>query len=507
MRRVLMTTIFVSFLTAICIANPLPEPLISEVSVDPPWIEILYWSDIEGEYIYTTNGAAQILEVEANDWEPIILDSSNTTGFTLNPDGDSIRFSFEHYFCYELGYGTKGELAGTPPPGHTIKNKMYEIWHGDGWSEILYYFSFSDNPSPEFWEFYWPDSPQWGSSKLIINELNFACDWRDGANFIELYNAGIEPVLTNNYSLVGDIIYDLPDGLVINPGEFYVIDEFDCPQLFCDKNRDVLYLIMLDYEIMDVVDQVGWSDAFAGNTGFMRFPDGNVDWSDDADFQGYSTETSYTFESGSPTRGAANRHECPGFVVIAARADSINDSAARISWTDPIWDGEFDYSVLVKTIDSYPETPADGEIIYEGMDQEYIDYDIIPSAPICYTVFACDNYGEYSIPTDESQTSISFNAVGIDDADMIPESYTTLECYPNPFNAQTTISFTLANAGQVEIAVYDITGRLIETLVEQVYPAGNHSIEWQADGLSSGIYFTRLQTGDLSQSRKLILLK
>ncbi len=85
----------------------------------------------------------------------------------------------------------------------------------------------------------------------------------------------------------------------------------------------------------------------------MRFPDGDVDttWlSWKWDFRGYDDETSTSFENGFPSRGAPNRHESPGFVIIGTAADSVDEATARIHWTDPIWDELFEYSLLVKSL-------------------------------------------------------------------------------------------------------------------------------------------------------------
>jgi len=84
--------------------------------------------------------------------------------------------------------------------------------------------------------------------------------------------------------------------------------------------------------------------------------------------------------------------------------------------------------------------------------------------------------------------------------------------YPNPFNATTNISFSLANDGQVQLQIFDITGRLVKTLIDGNQPAGTHSVIW--DGLNdldkvaaSGTYFYRLKTDNESFVKKMALLK
>jgi hypothetical protein len=79
--------------------------------------------------------------------------------------------------------------------------------------------------------------------------------------------------------------------------------------------------------------------------------------------------------------------------------------------------------------------------------------------------------------------------------------------YPNPFNPTTTISFSLVNAGAVKLAVFDISGREVATLVNGYREAGAHNVTFDASNLTSGVYVYRLSSGDLTVSGKMILMK
>lgn len=79
--------------------------------------------------------------------------------------------------------------------------------------------------------------------------------------------------------------------------------------------------------------------------------------------------------------------------------------------------------------------------------------------------------------------------------------------YPNPFNPETTISFALKTASVVRIDIYNISGRLIDTLVNQPFSQGRHSVSWNASNYSSGFYLYRITTDQGSQTRKMLLLK
>jgi len=89
----------------------------------------------------------------------------------------------------------------------------------------------------------------------------------------------------------------------------------------------------------------------------------------------------------------------------------------------------------------------------------------------------------------------------------IPVSYTLAQNYPNPFNPSTTIDFSLPHESYVTLNVYDVNGRKINTLVSGKKAAGNHSVNFNAEYLASGVYFYTLKTNNFVKTRKMILLR
>ncbi|MDH3267916.1 MAG: T9SS type A sorting domain-containing protein [Ignavibacteria bacterium] len=87
------------------------------------------------------------------------------------------------------------------------------------------------------------------------------------------------------------------------------------------------------------------------------------------------------------------------------------------------------------------------------------------------------------------------------------DSYKLSQNYPNPFNPSTSFKYSIPNASKVLIKVYDILGNEIETLVNEEKSAGTYEIEFNANGLPSGVYFYRLQAGTIVESKKMVLLK
>ncbi len=88
-----------------------------------------------------------------------------------------------------------------------------------------------------------------------------------------------------------------------------------------------------------------------------------------------------------------------------------------------------------------------------------------------------------------------------------PSKFQLCSNYPNPFNPSTMIVFYLPRTEYVTLKIYNITGREIETLIEGEVPAGEHRLQWSAQGLASGVYLCRMQTKDFSDTIKMIFQK
>ncbi len=94
----------------------------------------------------------------------------------------------------------------------------------------------------------------------------------------------------------------------------------------------------------------------------------------------------------------------------------------------------------------------------------------------------------------------------------VPSTYTLSQNYPNPFNPSTTIEYQLPQNGLVQLKIYDIAGREVATLINEVQNAGSYRVQWNAadvhgSKVASGVYFYRLTSGSFSQIKKMMLLK
>ena len=132
--------------------------------------------------------------------------------------------------------------------------------------------------------------------------------------------------------------------------------------------------------------------------------------------------------------------------------------------------------------------------------------------------------GVYSLAIDSLGTSLLFTyytvydgfmigtirrshlTVDVDDQPVLPSAL-NIHTYPNPFNATTTISFALPESQPVRLDIYNMLGQRVVTLIDQELAEGEYNQIWLADDCPSGIYFARLDYGDVNKSIKMILLK
>ncbi len=150
--------------------------------------------------------------------------------------------------------------------------------------------------------------------------------------------------------------------------------------------------------------------------------------------------------------------------------DSLNVSQAITYCNSLITDGNPDNDEAAKDI---------AEMINEGQ--------IVPAGMI-----------------DPSTANIAYKQ---NDTEQLPTEFSLSQNYPNPFNPSTEISFALPSASDVKLEVFNIMGQRVATLLDQHLEAGNHNVIWDGSQVASGIYFYRLDAGEFTKTRKMVLLK
>jgi hypothetical protein len=92
-------------------------------------------------------------------------------------------------------------------------------------------------------------------------------------------------------------------------------------------------------------------------------------------------------------------------------------------------------------------------------------------------------------------------------AQTVPLQYILSQNYPNPFNPATTISFSIPAQSFVSLKIYDLLGRKVATIISEILSAGKHSWHWNANNLTSGVYYAVLETGKQRSSMSMVLMK
>ncbi|RPI15216.1 MAG: T9SS C-terminal target domain-containing protein [Ignavibacteriae bacterium] len=117
--------------------------------------------------------------------------------------------------------------------------------------------------------------------------------------------------------------------------------------------------------------------------------------------------------------------------------------------------------------------------------------------------------GSNGTPVHKRVMTLYVNPVGLSqNNNEIPADYALMQNFPNPFNPATNIRFDMPKAGLVKLVVYDVTGRAVTTIINNSsYNAGKHTIQFNGENLSSGIYFYKIEAGEYVEIKKMILIK
>jgi hypothetical protein len=116
------------------------------------------------------------------------------------------------------------------------------------------------------------------------------------------------------------------------------------------------------------------------------------------------------------------------------------------------------------------------------------------------------------IPADQAHTGAlvrydAVTSVEVNNELAVPTGFRLCQNYPNPFNPSTVISYHVASVGKVSLKVFDLLGREVSTLINEVKSAGTYTTTFNAANMPSGVYFYRLQAGSYIETKKLILLR
>ena len=146
-----------------------------------------------------------------------------------------------------------------------------------------------------------------------------------------------------------------------------------------------------------------------------------------------------------------------------------------------------------KSLEGHGSTTAKNEY-------QYTDKSVQPGATYKYRLGDVDYIGKVTLHKTVEITVKTGDA-------QIATTFGLQKAYPNPFNPITTIAYELPQTSNVTVKIFDVGGRLVETLINQHQNAGNYRVQWNASGYNSGVYFYRIEAGNFQQVRKMLLIK
>lgn len=113
----------------------------------------------------------------------------------------------------------------------------------------------------------------------------------------------------------------------------------------------------------------------------------------------------------------------------------------------------------------------------------------------------------YNIGKELTELAYNYLATEVETQYEVSNKYNISQNYPNPFNPSTKISFTLPEAGNVSLRVFNSIGEQVAVLVNKELNAGRHEVDFDAEDLTSGIYLYKIAAGNFSETKKMTLIK
>ena|GEM_PF-3540958 len=167
--------------------------------------------------------------------------------------------------------------------------------------------------------------------------------------------------------------------------------------------------------------------------------------------------------------------------------------------------------ILVRATDSWHQ----GDPCPEGA----VQYDSVYTMGLLeeggYTITVVEDHNSLRVTPDTLVSHFNVDtptAADFGEAGSLPGKFALQQNLPNPFNAATTIAYSLEKASRVSLVIYDLLGRKVKTIVDEDFPSGNHTASWNGKNdygadVATGVYFYRLTAGNQISSRKMVLLK
>jgi hypothetical protein len=217
------------------------------------------------------------------------------------------------------------------------------------------------------------------------------------------------------------------------------------------------------------------------------------------------TSDPFVFWDSQPDSGYSvdNLSPCPPAAVMAEQI--YTPEGLEITW-EPSTEPDLHTYVIHRGLSS-DFVPDEGNLIYDECEAVYFDGDWRWDSGYWYKVAAVDVHGnvsEYVLLGPEGVTG--------EETPETPAASYLSQNYPNPFNPLTMIRFGLEEPGRVSLRIYDTAGRLVRMLIDEARDAGHYAEEWDGRDsagrtVASGVYFYRVEAGEYTETKKMVLLR
>jgi parallel beta-helix repeat protein len=177
------------------------------------------------------------------------------------------------------------------------------------------------------------------------------------------------------------------------------------------------------------------------------------------------------------------------------------ENAVRLDW-DASGDKDFQYFKVFRSTDAGFD-PSGTEPFAETVENNLTDEQTEAGITYYYKISAVDFHGNES----DHSTEVTATITAVDESSCIPMEFALKANYPNPFNPTTQINYDLPQNEHITITVFNAQGKVINILVDGYQAAGSYSVNFNGNGLASGLYFYTMEAGTFCKTMKMVLIR
>jgi photosystem II stability/assembly factor-like uncharacterized protein len=261
-----------------------------------------------------------------------------------------------------------------------------------------------------------------------------------------------------------------------------------------DNGASWTYVGLMNTSIRSLLT-VDLQTIYAGteNEGIYKSVDGGISWS----------------FSGLPNTTVTSLSTNYAHILAGTNSGIYNSSDNGISWAYTGLNHHIIQDVIITSNNSFSAATSDSGIYFSSNSGQSWTQLNNGLNHLNVTSLLIDNDGYFYAGTDLGGVYKSIGSVlAVENENTLhPIAFQLIQNYPNPFNPSTTIQYSIKERTSVELVLYDILGREVEVLVNEDQDAGQYKINLNAGGLASGIYFYKIQAGEYTEVKKMMLLK